>query len=131
MSICRQVPFGGGNAENIGNIQSLNASVASQQSGSIWANYQLVGAQWTTGNDDIPGANGAPMAPGNRQIGSLQLANTSMETFTQDANCFACHNAGVHTVTVGTSGQSVSGKHLNLSHFIVNYQAWLQAMPNP
>ncbi|MES2819831.1 MAG: hypothetical protein V4812_12695 [Pseudomonadota bacterium] len=130
VSVCRQAPFGGGNAQNSANIQSLNASVAPHLAGSVWANYQLVGAQWTTGNDDIPGANGAPMAPGDRQIGSLQLANTSMETFTQDANCFACHNAGVHTVTVGASGQSVAAKHLNLSHFIVNYQAWLQAMQN-
>ena len=80
----------------------------------------------SAGQDDIPGANGAPVNPGDAQIGSLELANTSMETFTQDTNCFACHNGGVQTVTVGDSGQIVPAKHLNLSHFIVNYQAWLQ-----
>ncbi len=131
VSVCREVPYGGGDAGNIANIQSLNASVLANQSGSVWANYELVGAQWTTGTnaagqDDIPGANGAPVNPGDTQIGSLELANTSMETFTQDANCFACHNGGVQTVTVGDSGQIVPAKHLNLSHFIVNYQAWLQ-----
>jgi hypothetical protein len=130
VSVCREVPYGGGDAGNVANIQSLNASVLANQSGSVWANYELVGAQWTTGNGDIPGANGAPVNPGDQQIGSLELANTSMETFTQDANCFACHNGGVQTVTVGDSGQIVPGKHLNLSHFIVNYQAWLQAQKN-
>lgn len=130
VSVCREVPYGGGDAGNITNIQSLNASVLANQSGSVWANYELVGAQWTTGNGDIPGADGAPVNPGDQQIGSLELANTSMETFTQDANCFACHNGGVQTVTVGDSGQIVPAKHLNLSHFIVNYQAWLQAQKN-
>ncbi len=125
ISSCRMTPYGGGNEQNTDNIQSLNASVAPHLSGSVWANYELVGAQWTGGNDAIPGPNGAPLSI---QIGSLDLANTTMETFTQDTNCFGCHNGGVHTVTVGNSGQIVPAKHLNLSHFIVNYQAWLQAM---
>ncbi len=127
VSVCRQAPWGGGDATNTANIQSLNASVAPHLAGTVWENYELVGAVWTTGGNDIPGANGAPMAPGDQQIGSLKLANTTMETFTQDANCFACHNGGVHTVTIGNSGQIVPAKHLDLSHFIVNYQAWLQA----
>ncbi|MDI5986448.1 hypothetical protein QLQ85_16775 [Halomonas sp. M4R5S39] len=133
VSVCRQVPFGGGDPQNIDNIKSLNASVASQLGDSVWANYQLVGAQWTTGSGAIPGPNGfLPLdAEAQSQFrGSHNLANTTMETFTQDANCFACHNAGVHTVTVDDSGQIVPAKHLNLSHFIVNYQAWLQAQQN-
>ena len=132
VSICRQVPWGGGDDQNIANIQNLNASVAPHLAGTVWANYQLIGAVWTTGDDDIPGPNGAPMQAGDRQLGSLDLANTTMETFTQDANCFACHNGGVHTVTVTggnqpPSGQIVAAKHLDLSHFIVNYQAAQQA----
>lgn len=128
VSVCRQFPWGGGNAGNTSNIQSLNASVEPHLAGTVWANYELVGAVWTTGGNDIPGGNGAPVGPNDQQIGSLNLANTTMETFTQSANCFACHNGGVHTVTVGNSGQIVAAKHLNLSHFIVNYQASLQAM---
>ncbi|HRQ63254.1 MAG TPA: hypothetical protein PKZ76_00060 [Xanthomonadaceae bacterium] len=132
VSVCRLAPWGGGNAQNTANIEALNRSVAPHLAGSVWANYELIGAVWTTGDGDIPGANGAPMREGDQQIGSLGLANTSMETFTQDANCFACHNGGVHTVTVSApgrapSGQIVAAKHLNLSHFIVNYQAAQQA----
>ena len=56
------------------------------------------------------------------------LANTTMETFTQFQNCFYCHNAGEHTAQVlqpdGTQkAVSIAAKPLNLSHFVVNYQA--------
>jgi hypothetical protein len=126
-SICRNNPWGGGSPENQQNIQSLNASVheALRQVRPLWANYKLVGGVWTTG--EIPGPNGAPASI---QRGSTDLANTSMETFQQGANCFACHNGGTKVVDVGVeSAVIVAAKHINLSHFVVNYQAALLAKP--
>jgi hypothetical protein len=126
ISVCRQHPWGGGSEENQVNIKSLNASVREQLEllRPLWANYELVGGVWTTGDDAIPLNYGAPDSI---QLGSLELANTSMETFTQDDNCFACHNSGRHIVAVGDSPQTIGRKHLNLSHFVVNYQATQQA----
>jgi hypothetical protein len=52
---------------------------------SVFKNYYLVGGLWTNGGVD----SGTP----NEQRGSLELANTTMETFFQQQgnNCFTCH----------------------------------------
>lgn len=119
--------------DNDRNIFALNQGVRAQlrARGSVWANYTLVGAQWTTGrkgaNTGIPDNHGKLPAPNLFQKGSCALANTTMETFTQDENCFSCHNAGGHIIDVKGEGTEVNGKPLNLSHFIVNYQADQQA----
>jgi mono/diheme cytochrome c family protein len=131
VSVLRVTPWGGGsepNQQNQTNIQSLNASVqqALRKIRPVWANYELAGATWTGGT--IPLNNGAPA---NLQRGSIALANTSMETFQQNATCFACHNSGRHAVAVGDSAQIIGGKILNLSHFVVNYQASQQAKARP
>jgi hypothetical protein len=55
----------------------------------VFANYPMEGALWTNGGMDSVTAN---------QRGSLELANTTMETFKQiappgpNANCFGCHH---------------------------------------
>jgi hypothetical protein len=55
----------------------------------VFANYTMQGAIWTNGGADSTVAN---------QRGSLELANTTMETFVQNVspktntNCFGCHN---------------------------------------
>jgi hypothetical protein len=54
----------------------------------IFANYPMHGALWT---------NGGQASTNDNQRGSLELANTTMETFVQNAppktnaNCFGCH----------------------------------------
>jgi mono/diheme cytochrome c family protein len=131
VSVLRVTPWGGGsepNQQNQTNIQSLNAGVqqALRKIRPVWANYELAGAVWTTGS--VPLNNGAPA---NVQRGSTALANTSMETFQQNANCFACHNSGRHAVAVGESAVIIGGKNLNLSHFVVNYQASQQVKARP
>ncbi len=52
----------------------------------IWQYYQLVGGLWTNG--------GVASGGTDVQRGSLELANTTMETFFQQSpkNCFTCHN---------------------------------------
>ena len=53
-------------------------------------------------------------------IGSLNLADATLETFVQgpqnlgaNANCFVCHNTG------GFSNYGIAGKDINLSHKIL------------
>ncbi len=51
----------------------------------VWKNYQNIGGLWTNGGVSSGGTD--------VQRGSLQLANTTMESFVQDGktNCFSCH----------------------------------------
>ncbi len=124
VNICLENPQGGGDADNKEAVKTLNANVASIPPTAPWGNYMLGGAVWTDGT--VPLNNGA-FAPGASppatQLGSLALANTSMETFTQQDNCFACHNGGAHEIAVDSGSTEVNAKSVNLSHFVVNYQA--------
>lgn len=70
-------------------VLSMNANI--QQllpSSDVRRNYLLVGAIWTNGQ--IPGVNNDD--PPN--LGSAALANSTMETYNQDINCFVCHSGG-------------------------------------
>jgi hypothetical protein len=51
--------------------------------GDVRKNYLFIGATWTH--------DGKPPIPGN-QVGANQLANSTMETYQQNLNCFVCHN---------------------------------------
>ncbi|MDC0710792.1 hypothetical protein POL68_20110 [Stigmatella sp. ncwal1] len=73
-------------ADNNTDILSLNVDVLSQLANQdVRRNYVLVGALWTA-DGSIP-TDGSSTA----MRGSLELANTTMETYHQDMNCFACH----------------------------------------
>jgi hypothetical protein len=81
----RSEPFGmdGTNAPSNTEIISMNNHVRGMMAnGDIRGNYIMTGATWT-----IPGFN-----PPSGQVGTNQLANTTMETYVQGANCFACHH---------------------------------------
>lgn len=103
--VCRQFPQGtdpepmtGGNNNdtNRANIDMLNAQLVGPSGFltklpdsdpmAVWKNYFLVGGLWTL--------NGQASNPATNQRGSLELANTTMETDfqTQGFNCFTCHN---------------------------------------
>jgi hypothetical protein len=92
-------PNGNKNGENDFTIDTLNAQLVgasgiltqlpASSPMAVFANYQMEGALWTNGGQNSVVAN---------QRGSLELANTTMETFVQQAppktnfNCFGCHN---------------------------------------
>ena len=83
-------PWGQGTSSNNTEIISLNDSVLGLiPAGDVRKNYVLIGALWTNGK--IPGFD-----PPNtvQQIGSIQLANATMETYFQfpSLNCFTCHS---------------------------------------
>jgi hypothetical protein len=92
---------GGGNANNLATIASINQSIAGLlPPSSLWKNYTMIGGIWTNGTLPATSAN---------EVGSLLLANTTMETFTQSVACFACHN------TSATSPQPFKVSHTFLS----------------
>ena len=136
--VTRFDPWGGGSETNTNNVIVLNESVwAALPAGrALMKEYFEAGAIWTTGLRPLndagfeAGIDPAETLKGSFQAGNTQagIANTTMETFTQFQNCFYCHNAGDHTVQVIQSDglqkvTSVGAKGLNLSHFVVNYQA--------
>ena len=100
----RKNPWGsaGSTAESAAfntDIISLNHSVLSQLiDGDVRKNYALIGAIWTS-NGIIPNQ------PGYLLTGTVELANTTMETFRQDDNCFTCHSISSDS---GASGFDIS-----------------------
>jgi hypothetical protein len=114
--VFRQFAFGGGDSGDTANIKSLNASVHDQlDAASIWKNYMLVGGVWFANGDDlVPGLNGTQMQQ--FAVASLQLSNSTMETFSQNppgngqSNCFSCHST--------RNVQSLGAKNLNISHIL-------------
>ena len=65
--------------------QTLNQSYQEALKGTVWANYQLVGTQWTD--------------PNSQKVYPKLLSNTTLETFDQlGSSCFGCH----HQVTANT-----------------------------
>lgn len=76
-------PASAGNAANLNTqIIAINNNLrAMLAAGDPRMNYMFTGATWTFG--------GAPT--GTNQVGTNQVANTSMETYKQGQNCFSCH----------------------------------------
>ena len=71
-------------------VISANASVIAQLApGDVRRNYFQVGTTWTIGGAAPNGGN---------EVGTNQLANSTIETFVQGSNCFACH--GTNKVAV-------------------------------
>lgn len=70
--------------------QQVNDLWREKLKGTVWANYKLIGSQWTIGD---PGIINTPNVP-------AMLGNTTLETFMlSTASCIGCHNGA--TVTVG------------------------------
>ena len=125
-NVIRLFAEGGGPSLNQENIRTLNASVK-QQIGhdDVFRNYHLVGAVWAEANSLIPPGTINPpdstsLPAVNRQVGSIALSNTTMETFFQTVattttpahNCLTCHN----TTTFPTAAPA---KNMNLSHIMM------------
>ena len=86
-NVLRVSPWGSDPANDAANTElvSINNSVISQlAAGDVRKNYVMIGNTWTIGG-------AAPAPDGSNQVGTKQLANTTMETFFQPSNCFSCH----------------------------------------
>lgn len=84
----REMPWGldgtGSTATSNAQVISINHTVRSLlDPADVRRNYIHVGTTWTIfGKDTLPVSN---------QVGTNKLANTTMETYAQGANCFGCH----------------------------------------
>lgn len=109
--VCRVHPYGEPEASvDTKNIRALSQSFR-DQADSVWRNYDYVGATWTEGNT---GADGLIVFSEIR--GSSKLANTSLESFTQEQNCFSCHSS--QPVQMGSCLRTTGLKNLYLSHLV-------------
>ncbi len=64
--------------------QQVNQLWQTQLKGTVWANYRLIGSQWTVANDGSG-------SKANINVPS-RLGNTTLESFIQvDASCISCH----------------------------------------
>ncbi|WP_299215993.1 hypothetical protein [uncultured Dokdonia sp.] len=132
--VARQFKNGGGKATNQTHIMNLNASVKEQlaKNNSIWQNYFEVGAIWFN-NPDLLKPNWNPNVDGSFLTGSLELSNSTIETFTQkivsENECFSCHNTNAVT-DVPADLEMLGGKNVNLSHVLLkNYVEGTEAPP--
>ncbi len=134
-NVCRVFPQGTADGDyeadqNRFNILSLNAQIVGPRGyltelpaddpQSVWQYYEMVGGIWFDADGSTPPAGSNPQL----QRGSLQLANTVMETTFQGAfnpqtgptadglNCFVCHNANNYDQT-RTSDLSHIAQYVN------------------
>jgi hypothetical protein len=85
----------------------------------IWANYRLIGTVWQPPKSLKPGETGSAMVKSS--IGSVDLANSMMETYVQGTgrNCFMCHNTGQGPPTGMPPQPLFPAKNINLSHVLL------------
>lgn len=113
--VCRVFPCGStttATGPNNANITALNQAIRNKLTpNNVWWNYFLVGTLW-----------GVPPITSNSfaQAGSLQLANTTMETYAQlpTVNCFSCHSYSP-TVT-WSSDPAISVANIDFTHILVH-----------
>ncbi|HVT12392.1 MAG TPA: hypothetical protein VHE55_09005 [Fimbriimonadaceae bacterium] len=73
------------NAASNSDIISVDDSVLTQLlPGDIRANYYMIGTTWTAGGLPPNGTN---------EVGTNILSNSTLETYQQNINCFACHQS--------------------------------------
>jgi hypothetical protein len=97
------------------NAASQQALAQAKTKETVWANYMLIGTLWLNANTLKPNDSNM-VAEG---IGSVNLANSTLETFFQghfpsgqSISCFLCHNTGAQA-------PDKKGKNINLSHLIL------------
>lgn len=117
-----QYAQGGGSKTNRSNVRALNASVASQLKDPVFGSYYEGGAIWL-GQKNALKPNETQQ---NLIVGSTDLSNVTMETFTQKVksqrNCFGCHNTLQRfPEQQGTGVDPLPGLNLNVSHILVNH----------
>ena len=120
---------GENHADGTANIDSLNAAGQGFLSGqkgnqSNFSNYNLIGTEWMQPNTYVGKA--ALNLNQTNAVGSVNLANTTAETFVQYPsnsnmanvqNCFMCHNAQSYSFP-GTTPPPLQSRRIAISHVL-------------
>ncbi len=114
----RQYAYGGESQDGVSEIMAINKQSQGIFSDTYWTHYKLIGTVWLQPDSLQPGQSDLA----SQAVGSVQLANATMETFVQGpqnnsgkpANCFMCHN------TAGSKRGGFEGKNINLSHTLIS-----------
>jgi hypothetical protein len=86
---------------------SINATMMSLlPAGDVRRNYIMIGAIWTDGNP--PTFDTDPPATNHR--GTPTLANSTMETFQPNSNCFGCHSGNMLGTSAGRGLSHIYGQ---------------------
>jgi hypothetical protein len=91
-------PWGmpGNSAGSNTEVISMNEHVTGMlASGDIRGNYLMTGATWTPFGSNPSGSN--------QGVGTSKLTNSTMETYAQGTNCFACHQNNTAGLTNATT----------------------------
>jgi hypothetical protein len=123
-NVFQQFEFGGATPpDRVADITSANTNFQDTIKGQspkviapVFADYRLDGSTWLLAGTLKPGDGDMDQ----EAIGSISLANSTLETFTQGDgnNCFMCHKT--------TGGSGYPGKNINTSHIITSV-----LRPNP
>jgi hypothetical protein len=124
--------FGANPQADIANVSSQTSAFLKGQGGgeAAFASYDLIGTVWMPSNFYVAGNPAALSANQTNAVGSLNLANSTAETFEQVANvqpagniqnCFMCHNAT-------TLPQPFKPRRVAISHVLEFGTQW--AVPN-
>jgi hypothetical protein len=98
-------PFDFNTAASNSEIISINNSILGMlAAGDVRKNYILTGATWTIGGA-VPSGQ---FPSGGNEVGTSQMANTTMETYQQGSNCFDCHSGNMLGVPNANPGQGLS-----------------------
>lgn len=107
------------------NIATVNKSLSSFFATSPFSNYDLIGTLWLESGFYNTGTQAALTFGVDKSLGSVNLANSTAETFEQPItnpapplkyqNCFMCHNSGSYT---NNSGPSQVPRRIAISHAI-------------
>ncbi len=105
-------PLVSSTAESNTDLISINNSVRNHLvNGDVRKNYIQTGTTWTIGGEAPTGPFSGAVSLG-AEVGTSRLANTTMETYVQSTNCFACHSKSSDP-TVGMLGVSAIWTELN------------------
>lgn len=101
MQVLREIPI---DPEAQQANQLVQAYIAQNFPGSVWANYQLVNMIWST-TPQTTQNNRTPQSLKSMQP-VIPVANTASETFIQTATCFACHQGASLPPSAASSNNS-------------------------
>jgi hypothetical protein len=105
MQVARKHPINSSSADNVAGLnQAMWNLIGASNPDSVFVNYQLVDVLWPNDSTAIrPGAT-IPLTEGDPQPppAAQPVANTTLETYAQDATCLSCHaSAPIATVQPG------------------------------